>query len=147
MSNDLHTFLNQQVANHSVLTEKLHHFHYYVPGTTFFTLHKEFRDEFNHSFGLVDDFSERLLMIGGKAITTLKEYLEQTTLLENQKDFKDAPSMVEAIVDDFSQLVSELKHGISLAEQANDPVTEDLFIEIIGYYEDRIWMYRNFLSK
>jgi starvation-inducible DNA-binding protein len=133
VSKQLHTFLNQQVANFAVLTEKLHHFHYYVNGTSFFTLHNELREEFKYSFERVDDFSERLLMVGGKPITSLKEYLEHTTLVENQKEFKDAQSMIEAIIE--------------LADAANDPVSEDFFIGIITYFEDRIWQFKSFLDK
>ncbi|NGY88204.1 DNA starvation/stationary phase protection protein [Bacillus megaterium] len=147
MSNQLHTFLNQQVANFAVLTEKLHHFHYYVNGSSFFTLHNELREEFKYSFERVDDFSERLLMVGGKPITSLKEYLEHTTLAENQKEFKDAQSMLETVIKDYTQLVSELKTGIELADVANDPVSEDFFIGIITYFEDRIWQFKSFLGK
>lgn len=147
MSKELQEFLNQQVANFAVLTEKLHHFHYYVHGPSFFTLHNELREEFKFSFQKVDDFSERLLMIGGKPVTTLKEYLELTTLVENQKEFKDAQGMLGAIIKDYRQLVSELKNGIELADESNDPVSEDFFIGIIEYFEERIWQFNSFLSK
>lgn len=147
MSNKLHTFLNQQVANFAVLTEKLHHFHFYVHGTSFFTIHNELREEFKYSFDRVDDFAERLLMIGGKPVTTLKEYLELTTLVENQKDFEDTNDMLGTIIKDYEQLVIELKSGIELAEKANDPVSEDFFIGIITYYEERIWQFKAFLSN
>lgn len=146
MSKELQQFLNQQVANFAVITEKLHHFHYNVRGNSFFTLHNELREEFKFSFEKVDDFSERLLMIGGKPVTTLKEYLKLTTLVENQKECKDSPSMIKAVVSDYKQLVSELKAGIKLAEEANDPVSEDFFIGIIQYYEDRIWQFSSFLG-
>lgn len=147
MSRELHVFLNQQVSNFAVLTEKIHHYHYYVSGPSFFTLHNELREEFKFSFQKVDDFAERLLMIGGKPVTTLREYLDLTTLVENQKEFKDPQHMIEGLISDYRQLVSELKAGIALAENANDPVTEDFFIGIIEYYEERIWQFNAFLGK
>lgn len=147
MSKELHSFLNQQVANFAVLTEKLHHYHFYVRGNSFFTLHNELREEFKYSFGLVDDFAERLMQVGGEPVTTLKEYLELTTLKEDQKEAKDAHSMVESVVKDYTQLVQELKKGIELADAANDPASEDFFVGIITYYEDRIWQFNSFLGK
>ncbi|MFP7487306.1 DNA starvation/stationary phase protection protein [Priestia filamentosa] len=147
MSKDLHSFLNQQVSNFAVLTEKLHHYHFYVRGNSFFTLHNELREEFKYSFNLVDDFAERLLQVGGKPVTSLSEYLSLTTLKENQKETTDAHSMIELLVKDYNQLVRELKKGIELVEAANDPVSEDFFIEIITYYEDRIWQFNSFLGK
>lgn len=147
MSKELHSFLNQQVANFAVLTEKLHHYHFYVRGNSFFTLHNELREEFKYSFGLVDDFAERLMQVGGKPVTSLKEYLELTTLKEDQKEAKDAQSMVESVVKDYTQLVQELKKGIELADVANDPASEDFFVGIITYLEDRIWQFNSFLGK
>ncbi|MGF7535297.1 DNA starvation/stationary phase protection protein [Bacillus mexicanus] len=147
MSKELHSFLNQQVANFAVLTEKLHHYHFYVRGNSFFTLHNELREEFKYSFGLVDDFAERLMQVGGKPVTSLKEYLELTTLKEDQKEAKDAQSMVESVVKDYTQLVQELKKGIELADAANDPASEDFFVGIITYFEDRIWQFNSFLDK
>lgn len=43
MTKELHVVLNQQVANFAVLTEKIHHYHYYVSGPSFFTLHNGLR--------------------------------------------------------------------------------------------------------
>ena len=148
MAENLQTFLRQQVANFSILTNKLMHCHFYAHGPGFFTIHNELREEFHYSFQKVDDLAERLLMIDGMEAdipTTLKEQLELSTLGENQKELKDVPAMVEAILADYTRLINELKSGIALAEEQDDPVTEDLFIGIIGYLEERKWQFEAYL--
>ncbi|NCA96370.1 MAG: DNA starvation/stationary phase protection protein, partial [Methanomicrobia archaeon] len=42
--NKLHTLLDLQVANFSVLFTKLHHFHWFVEGPQFFALHAKFEE-------------------------------------------------------------------------------------------------------
>lgn len=144
MTNKLHDFLNQEVANFTVLYEKLHHYHWFVKGSSFFTLHEKFEEDYTEVTGLVDVLAERLLMIGGVPISTLREYLERTTLQENQKNTKSSQDMVSNLILDYKQLVNELKVGIELAGDLGDSVTEDMFISISSSFEKKIWLYEAF---
>ncbi|MGN5650668.1 Dps family protein [Bacillus sp. Brlt_9] len=147
MTNKLHSFLNQEVSNFTVLYEKLHHYHWYVSGSGFFTLHEKFQADYEQITEFVDELAERLLMINGTPVSTLSEYLKLSTLTENQKSTTDAESMVKNLVSDYELIVKELKEGISIADELEDPVTEDLFIHITAELEKKIWMYKAYLSK
>jgi starvation-inducible DNA-binding protein len=147
MTIKLHSFLNKEVSNFTVLYEKLHHYHWYVSGTGFFTLHEKFQSDYEQITEFVDEIAERLLMIGGTPVSTLSEYLSLTSLTENQKSTTDAASMVSNLVSDYELIVKELKEGIAIADQLEDPVTEDLFIHITAELEKKIWMYKAYLVK
>lgn len=147
MSHPLKDALNQQVANLSVLYEKLHHYHWFVKGPQFFTLHEKFQEDYEAVTELVDEVAERLIQIGGVPVSSLKKYLETTSLTENQKHHQTAEEMVEGIVLDYKKLVAEWKKVIDLASDAEDKVTEDLFIGMTATFEKKVWLYEAFLGK
>src|SRR5690606_29508236 len=104
---DLQKALNVQVANWSVLYTKLHNYHWYVKGPSFFTLHEKFEELYNEAAEVVDEVAERLLAIGGKPVASLKEYLEVATLEEAGNE-STANEMVAALVADYKKIKDEL---------------------------------------
>lgn len=78
----LSKILNRQVANFNVLYVKLHHYHWYVKGPHFFELHEKFEQLYDELTQHMDDVAERLLTIGGKPLSTMRDFLQETTLKE-----------------------------------------------------------------
>lgn len=147
MSENLYSSVNQHIANFSVLYEKLHHYHWFVKGPSFFTLHEKFQEDYEQTTEFVDELAERLIQIGGTPVSTLSEYLKLSSIEENQKLASHTTSMVEQLVSDYRQIVFELKNTISLAGLLEDSVTEDLCIGISAAFEKKIWLYEAFLTK
>jgi starvation-inducible DNA-binding protein len=141
----LEQVMNQQLANWNVLYAKLHRFHWYVKGPHFFTLHGKFEELYEEAAGTIDDLAERLLITGGKPISTLKEYIQFASIEETSEKLT-AEEMVQAIVRDYSQIISELKIGKEAAEQVNDEVTSDMFTELIEKLSKHNWMLTSFLQ-
>lgn len=141
----LEQVLNQQIANWNVLYTKLHQFHWYVKGPNFFTLHAKFEELYEGAAATIDEFAEQLLIIGGHPISTLKEYLQIATIEETTKPL-NAEEMVQTIVKDFSLIIDELKAGMEVAEQNNDEVTSDMFLDLIGKLSKHNWMLQSFLQ-
>ncbi|MEH7250038.1 DNA starvation/stationary phase protection protein [Neobacillus niacini] len=137
--------MNQQLANWNVLYTKLHRFHWYVKGPHFFTLHAKFEELYEEAAGTMDELAERLLITGGKPVSTLKEYLQFATI-EESSEVLTAEEMVQNVVNDFSQLISELKEGKNAAEQVDDEVTSDMFTELIEKLSKHNWMLTSFLK-
>lgn len=142
----LHQQLNLQIANWTVLYTKLHHFHWYVKGPQFFTLHEKFEELYNEAAGYVDEIAERLLAIGGEPISTLKDALAQTTISEAAGK-QTAEEMVAAVVADFEAISQELKHGMEAAEQAEDEATGDLLLGMLSSLDKHRWMLNAYLGK
>lgn len=145
MSEKLVESLDQQLANLSVLYQKLHHYHWYIKGNHFFTLHEKFQEDYEELAEQVDEVAERILMIGGKPTSTLQGYLSKASIKEGQVVSTDTiKEVVPTLISDYKQLVKELKETIELADDAGDTVTEDLLIGISASYEKKIWLYQAF---
>ncbi|MFL6555558.1 MAG: Dps family protein [Bacillus sp. (in: firmicutes)] len=137
--------INQQISNWNVLYTKLHRFHWYVKGPHFFTLHAKFEELYEEAAATIDEFAEQLLTIGGRPVSTLKEYLQFATIEETSETLT-AEEMVQTIVHDFSLMIDELKAGMEVAEQNNDEVTSDMFLGLVGKLNKHNWMLKSFLQ-
>ena len=132
--------LNRQVANFSVLHMKLHHYHWYVKGENFFTLHVKFEELYNEAALHLDTIAERMLAQRALPMATLTEALDLSTVKEATGD-EDAPQMIQTLVDDFDMICTELTEGISLAEEKEDEPTADLLVHIRTSLEKHRWMF------
>ncbi|MEW9698258.1 Dps family protein [Paenibacillus sp. SI8] len=144
-SQSIQVVLNQQIANWGLLYVKLHHFHWYVKGNQFFTLHVKFEELYNEAALHVDEIAERLLAIGGQPAATMKAYLELSTLKE-ASGAETATKMVEATIQDFSIVIEELKAGIKIGEEIDDETTSDMLLAIQTALEKHRWMLQSFLG-
>ncbi len=131
--------LNKQVANLSVFFVKLHHHHWFVKGSQFYNLHVKFEEFYDEINELYDEVAERMLMIGAKPASTLKEYLALTSLSE-AKGGESSREMVESILADFKVLRSEFNDLIPVAQEAGDEVSVDMLIGALTSFDKHIWM-------
>ncbi|WP_042463464.1 Dps family protein [Neobacillus dielmonensis] len=138
--------LDTQVANFSVLYMKLHHFHWYVKGENFFTLHVKFEELYNEAALHLDTIAERMLSIGAQPTATLKDQLQLASLTEANGE-ETAQDMVQALTDDLDAICSELTEGITVAENHEDQPTADLMTNIRTSLEKHRWMLQAYLSE
>ncbi|PZE22304.1 Dps family protein [Paenibacillus xerothermodurans] len=146
MSATLHTILNQQLANWSILHVKFHNFHWFVKGHQFFTLHAKFEELYTEAALHVDNLAERLLALGGKPMATMRGYLDAASV-RDAVGGESAEQMVATTVNDFQLMIDELKVGMNAAAASNDETTEDLLQEIHASVEKHVWMLNAFLGK
>jgi len=145
MSAALNKELNKQVATWSVMYTKLHNFHWYVKGPSFFTLHAKFEELYNEATLHMDEIAERLLTLGGTPVATLAEHLEHSVVKEaSNKETTD--EMVEIIVKDFNKIMKSLKKGMDEAAKDEDDMTEDILNAIYQQIEKHQWMLNAFLG-
>ncbi|WP_418039654.1 Dps family protein [Paenibacillus xylanilyticus] len=142
----LQEVLNRQIAGWSVLYTKLHHFHWYVQGPHFFTLHAKFEELYNLATSNMDEVAERLLAIGGRPVATMSEQLRLSPIDEAQGQLS-AERMVESVVADLRTMVEVIKQGIHAAGEAEDNATEDMLIGFTAALDKEIWMLNAFLGK
>lgn len=135
----LYNVLNKQVANLSVFFTKLHHYHWFVDGPQFYPLHVKFEQLYDEMNELYDEFAERLLMIGGKPLSTQKDYLNITSIKEASGKMP-AMDMVKAIVEDIKLINKEMGEALGVAQKAEDEVTADMLINTMSSFEKHIWM-------
>ncbi|ADC87014.1 MULTISPECIES: Dps family protein [Staphylococcus] len=138
--------LNQQVANWTVAYTKLHNFHWYVKGPNFFSLHVKFEELYNEASQYVDDLAERILAVGGHPVGTLKECLDMSIVEEAGLNYS-AEEMVEAFSKDLTNISQQLEQAIQVAGEAEDDVSEDMFIGMQTSVDKHNWMFKSYLSK
>ncbi|MCU0104339.1 DNA starvation/stationary phase protection protein [Acholeplasma vituli] len=143
--NKLEQFLNKEVANFAVLYTKLHNFHWYVKGPLFFQLHAKFEELYDEVTEVYDAFAERILMIGGKSVATLKGNLELASIAE-ATGLETKEDMIKSVIHDFKHIDLELKEGIKLAEDLEDDVTVDLMTTTRASLQKHIWMLSELLK-
>ncbi|MCM3570509.1 Dps family protein [Neobacillus mesonae] len=139
--------LNKQVANFSVLYMKLHHYHWYVKGKNFFTLHLKFEELYKEAAQHLDTIAERMLAVGASPAATLKEHLEAASIEEASGRETSAADMIQALANDFDTICSELTEGITAAEDQEDQPTADMFITIRASLEKHKWMLGAYLEE
>lgn len=137
--NNLHETMNVQLSNWAVLYVKLHHFHWYVKGPHFPTLHAKFEELYDMAAEKLDELAERILTIGGQPLSTMKEYLEHATVQEADKSRSEA-NMLQQVVEDLNAIVTGLQTAATTAEEAGDDATTDLFVGQIGELQKQIWL-------
>ncbi|WP_274307800.1 Dps family protein [Solibacillus daqui] len=138
--------LNELVATWSVLYTKLHNYHWYVNGPSFFTLHTKFEELYNEVTINLDDIAERILSKGGKPVATLKEHLE-LSLIEEATGKESTEEMVESTIADFQTIMKALKKAMETAGEAGDDRTEDLLNATFQSLEKHAWMLNAYLGN
>lgn len=143
---DISSSLNVQLANWSVLYVKLHQFHWLVKGPHFFTLHEKFQELYEEAALRTDELAERVLAVGGRPLSTMRDYLTASTLSEGTGR-ETALDMVRSVAADYRTMSRELKEAIPAIEEAGDAATADMLIGIAEGLEKHIWMLDAFASE
>ena len=138
--------LNKLVANLTVLYTKLHSFHWYVKGRSFYTLHEVFEKYYDNVTETLDEVAERLLAVGGRPVSTLKGALELATIEEASEE-ETTEQMVAAVLADFELLISDLSQIMESSEEQGDQGTSDLCLGIKTELEKNVWMLKSYLEK
>lgn len=140
------TELNKLVANLTVLYTKLHSFHWYVNGRSFYTLHTVFENYYDYTTTTLDEAAERLLAIGGRPVSTLKGALELATI-EEATEKETTSEMVAAVFHDFELLKADLSKLMELSEEEGDQGTSDFALGVKTQLEKNIWMLKAYLAE
>ena len=145
-NNELNNQLNELVATWSVQYTKLHNYHWYVNGPSFFTLHDKFEELYTEVTQNLDEVAERLLSRGGKPVATLKEHLE-LSLIKEATGNETTEEMVESTIVDYKTIMNALKNAMDTAAEEGDDRTEDLLNATYQSVEKHVWMLNAYLGN
>lgn len=139
------TALNKVLADYQVLYMKLRNYHWNVDGPQFFKLHEKFEELYNETADKVDEVAERILSVGGRPLSTLRESLEVSSLQEDPQP-GDANDMVSKLIADYQGINQKLVSLIDEAEKAGDRATANLLDGFNDEQEKTLWMLRAYLA-
>jgi len=136
--------LRRQTANAFVLFANYKHYHWQTFGPLFRDLHKLFDELALEVFATVDEFAERVRMIGqdppahlleSASVASVAPTAAHTTMRE----------MVEEAQRNLLIVISEMRKGAKVAEEHEDPGTVDLFSKAVQIHEKHEWWLRDIL--
>lgn len=131
--------LNGLLADSTVFYQKLRHYHWNVEGRQFFELHAKFEELYTGWADHIDLIAERVLMIDGVPLHTLRSMLEVAQLKEDET-IPAAREMVDAIIADMEALHGRAGDVLDTAEEAGDRGTANLLDELRDGMEKDLWM-------
>ncbi|MCB9207029.1 MAG: DNA starvation/stationary phase protection protein [Ignavibacteriales bacterium] len=132
--------LNKNLADLQVLYVKLHNYHWNIKGQHFFGIHNVTEEYYNYFAEQYDEVAERILQIGGKPLTTMKSYLENSSIKEEDKKEFSASDVLNGVKSDFYYLKNEYTEISKLAEELRDLTTQGIADDNIAWLEKAIWM-------
>jgi len=138
--------LNRQVSNGFLLYANYKQYHWQTYGPLFRDLHKLF-DEFGDAIReSVDELAERVRMIGPDPPLSVTEMLDLATVRAATPH-----ATVREMVDEARQnalvVIDELRKAARIADDRDDPGTNDLCSRIVQIHEKQEWWLRDILRN
>ncbi len=144
--NPLIQALQVQVANATLLYLNYKHYHWQTFGPLFRDLHLLF-DEFASAILItIDDFAERIRMIGGDPVADPTEMVRIATVKVASTKGVMRQMVAEADANEIT-VIREMRAGARLADDCDDPGTADIFARIVQIHEKHEWFLRDILEE
>ncbi|MGI5173732.1 DNA starvation/stationary phase protection protein [Treponema sp. OMZ 840] len=135
--------LSVHTADFAVLYVKLHNYHWHVKGLEFRPIHELTESYYEKMTGAYDAVAERLLQLGEKAPSTMKEYLEVSGIKEEGARTFTPVEVIKMVLADFEYLAKELQVTRTEAADNNDSTTDSILTGLIEHLEKEIWMLKS----
>lgn len=141
------TILTALLADEMTLYVKTRKFHWNVSGTNFMELHKLFQQQYTELEEMIDTIAERISKLGGKAIGTMKEFVELSRLKESPNKYPSQREMLKELLTDHDTVIMRLRKDIEdCSDKNNDAGTTDFLTALIQQHETTAWILRRSLS-
>jgi starvation-inducible DNA-binding protein len=138
--------LQRQVANAFILYSNYKHYHWQTYGPLFRDLHLMFDEFAKDVLATLDDFAERVRMIGQDPISGPQEVLTTASVKVAERD-QTMRQMVEEADTNLLIVIKEMRSGAGVADEQDDPGTVDLFSRHVQVHEKHEWWLRDILEK
>ena len=138
--------LQKQVANGFILYANYKHYHWQTFGPMFRDLHLLFDEFATATLATIDEFAERIRMIGPDPIFSPQQVMEMASV-EMSRTPKKMRDMIQEADENALIVIREMRRGARLADEADDPGTVDLFSRMVQIHEKHEWWLRDMLRK
>lgn len=138
--------LRRQVANAFVLYANYKHYHWQTYGPLFRDMHKLFDRFAKDVLGTLDEFAERVRMIGQDPPAHLIEAADLASV-GAAAPHSTLREMVEEADRHLLVIIKEMRRGARTADEHDDPGTADLFARVVQIHEKHEWWLRDILRS
>lgn len=144
--NPLVMHLRRQSANAFVLYANYKHYHWQTYGPLFRDLHKLFDKFAEEVLSTLDEFAERVRMIGQDPPAHLLEAADVASVAQ-AATHTNMREMIEEANRNAILVVGEMRQAARVADEHDDPGTVDLFSRSVQIHEKHEWWLRDLLKK
>lgn len=120
---------------------KTHAVHWNVEGPMFFAVHNLTESQYNDLFTAADEIAERIRALGHLAPSTLASIVSHSVVQDDETP-SSAGEMCEDLAADHERVARRLHDLIATADDAGDPVTEDMATARAAFHQKAAWMLR-----
>jgi starvation-inducible DNA-binding protein len=145
-TSDVVEHLQRQLANAFVLYANYKHYHWQTFGPLFRDLHLLFDEFATAVLGTIDDFAERLRMIGQNPVFRPDE-VQRVASVSVSGDAGDMREMIAEADANLLVVIKEMREAARVADDHDDPGTVDLFSKHVQIHEKHEWWLRDILEK
>lgn len=138
--------LQKQLANAFTLYANYKKYHWLTYGPLFRDLHLLFDDHATGVLGTIDEFGERIRILGGIPQADIRRFAERGSVSVSASE-QTPKLMIEEAVANHRIVIDEMRKAVDVAQDAGDPGTADLFTRIVQIHEKQEWFLREVLVK
>jgi starvation-inducible DNA-binding protein len=136
--------LNNTLANEAVLTIKTRSAHWNVSGAGFFEQYILFDSQYKQLNDASDEIAERARMLGGIAIGSLQEFIDNTRV-EEQPGV--VPDILRLLADHEASIRFLREDARKCTEEYEDEGTFELLVSVMRLHEKMAWMLRSYIEN
>lgn len=132
--------LNEFLADLNVLYRKLQNYHWNVKGKSFFVLHSKLEEYYNGVNSEIDEIAEKILMLGGQPLGTMKDYLEISNIKEAENVKISGDDVLKHVLEDFTYTKKKAESIKVKADEESATIISAYMDEVIEDYSKACWM-------
>jgi starvation-inducible DNA-binding protein len=121
-------------------------YHWYTYGPLFRDLHLLFDEIAIAAFEQIDPLGERLRILGGDPVSAPDEIRSAATVTIASGKPTPAAMLSEAL-DNEHRVIDEMREGARIADEENDPGTNDLYAGAVQVHEKYAWFLEEALRR
>ncbi|AAF11811.1 MULTISPECIES: Dps family protein [Deinococcus] len=132
--------LQRNLATTISLYLKFKKYHWDIRGRFFRDLHLAYDEFIAEIFPSIDEQAERLVALGGSPLAAPADLARYSTVQVPQETVRDARTQVADLVQDLSRVGKGYRDDSQACDEANDPVTADMYNGYAATIDKIRWM-------
>jgi starvation-inducible DNA-binding protein len=136
--------LQRAQANAIVSYLNAKRYHWFPYGPHFRDLHLFWDEVAAAASAEIDPLGERLRMLGGEPVSE-PAAIERTATIRVARGHATPRAMLEEALLNERRIIDEMRDGARIADEQNDPGTNDLFANLVQTHEKYAWFIEEFL--
>jgi len=124
---------------------KSHNYHWNVEGNNFPQYHLFLNTFYNEVFLQNDLIAEHIRYLDAYAPGSFSRFMELSAV-EDSTTVPDPLTMMITLKNDNDKYIVQLRAGIILAEQSDEPAVSNFLQELLGAQQKKAWMLRSIIK-